>query len=96
MFFWLQLGDTKKLETLVAQHTATNVGLLDFLEAMRTWVDSSSRGRYKSLQSMNLRHFLDVETTGERVRSIAADTSDVDLSKHATELLDVWDWHLDR
>lgn len=82
--------------TDIHELTESDEGLLTFLEGLRTWVASSSRGLYKSLQSTVVGDFLDAEKTSKRVGDLLSDRTDSVLKEHARKLLDVWDRHPDR
>lgn len=96
LYCWLQLGDADLLRRTIAAFTDSDEGLLAFLEGVRTWVSSSDRGLFRSLQSINVRNFLDLQETDDRVRALSISSLDESVKGHALALLDVWDRHMDR
>jgi hypothetical protein len=96
LYCWLQLGDADRLHAQIKVFTESDEGIVAFLEGLRSWANSSSRGLYHSLQSINVQYFLDVEPTANRVRMISTSAADEALKKRALTLLDVWDWDRSR
>jgi hypothetical protein len=90
LFLWVQLGDAKKARTYFAKATRTTQGLLDGLDAMRGWSNSSSNGVRHPVYRDYVAMFGDAEEFKNRLSKAASRESSSDLRNRATQLLNDW------
>ena len=93
LFCWEQLGDdSKELKRLIFEQTRGDDDMfIRALGAMRSWVDSSDKGFYNSLQPEIVSYFFDVGDVLERLKKIAEQDSAPELKSVATSILAVMD-----
>ncbi|WP_271554280.1 KAP family P-loop NTPase fold protein [Bradyrhizobium sp. CCBAU 45394] len=87
---WVQLGD----EAIVRQHVAAAVeddkGLLQALEAMRGWQNSSDTGVTHPLRDEVVGRFLDAKETFARLSALAREGRSRSIRRQAAELAAAW------
>lgn len=73
LFAWLQAGDEAGPRSLVESAIKTDEGLVSTLEAMRTEINSSDRGKLRVLKRDNLMPFLDYDAASQRIEALVGD-----------------------
>ncbi|UPJ41794.1 hypothetical protein IVB40_31685 [Bradyrhizobium sp. 40] len=90
LYCWGQLGD----EEIVRQHVAAAVeddrGLLQALEAMRGWQNSSDTGVTHPLRDEVVGRFLDAKETFARLSALAREGRSRSIRRQAAELAAAW------
>jgi predicted KAP-like P-loop ATPase len=75
-YAWNQAGDEDGPRNLIAQSTLSDdEAFVDVLGVLTTAITSSNRGRYTSLKSENVKHFLDYDSCLERLSILATNGS---------------------
>jgi predicted KAP-like P-loop ATPase len=88
---WAQASSYEEVTAWVAQVIQGNVGLLNFLEAARSWVSGSDGVRYE-IQQHNAGHFLQLADAKKRVETISTDGAiSAELRAKAKQLLSAFE-----
>lgn len=91
LYCWEMFGDSNELRSAIDRAAKDDVIFIKALQAMRTWVISSDKGLYASLEERVVASFMDDKATKERLRRIGGDDSVGDeLRQSADELLAAW------
>ncbi len=88
LYGWWQANGEAQVREWVGKQIASDEGLIELLERMRSTVTSSHRGIYHPLTQRDVGHFMDYDAVTARVGALAADASvNESLRPRAIELV---------
>ena len=91
LFCWQMFGDSNELKTATDMAARDDATFVKALQAMRTWVVSSAKGMYSSLEERNVASFMDAKAAKQRLGISRSDEcASKELRQSADELLGAW------
>ena len=73
LYCWQQLGDKNELSAAINAEISSDFGLLQFLDALKTWIATSNKGVYQHIRPEVVGHFLDYAVVRERLKKFSDD-----------------------